>query len=60
MALDRLKFEQEDKSEKLKDKASPYYQKPVEYAMAVYAYFLCFKCKKPYFGGRKSCADAIV
>ncbi len=27
--------------------------------MTIYAYFECFKCKKPYFGGRKSCADAM-
>jgi len=27
--------------------------------MAIYAYFECWKCKKPYFGGRKSCADAM-
>ena len=38
---------------------SPYYQKPNEYAMAIYAYFMCFKCKNPYFGGRKNCADAM-
>lgn len=27
--------------------------------MAIYAYFECWKCKKPYFGGRKNCADAM-
>ena len=27
--------------------------------MAIYAYFLCFKCKKPYFGGRKDCMAAM-
>lgn len=27
--------------------------------MAIYAYFMCFKCKKPYFGGRKDCAAAM-
>lgn len=27
--------------------------------MAIYAYFMCFKCKNPYFGGRKNCADAM-
>lgn len=23
--------------------------------MAIYAYFMCFKCKQPYFGGLKDC-----
>ena len=59
MSLDRLKFEECLKDEKLTDPGSPYYNKPSEYAMAIYAYFLCFKCKKPYFGGRKNCADAM-
>jgi E3 ubiquitin-protein ligase MYCBP2 len=27
--------------------------------MAIYAYFMCFKCKSPYFGGRKNCAEAM-
>lgn len=56
MSIQRLKFEGCDKDQKLKDPKSPYYQKPNEYAMAIYAYFECFKCKNPYFGGRKNCA----
>ena len=43
----------------MKDKASPYFGKPKEYAMIIYAYFMCFKCKKPYFGGRKDCIAAM-
>ena len=27
--------------------------------MAIYAYFMCFKCKNPYFGGRKNCAEVM-
>ena len=27
----------------------------MEYALAIYAYYECFKCKKPYFGGLKNC-----
>lgn len=56
MSIERLKFEECDKDEKLKDPKSPYFQKPNQYAMAIYAYFECFKCKNPYFGGRKNCA----
>jgi E3 ubiquitin-protein ligase MYCBP2 len=25
--------------------------------MAIYSYYQCFKCKKPYFGGLKSCEN---
>jgi hypothetical protein len=60
MAQERLKFEELEKSDpKLKDKTSPYFGKPKEYAMIIYAYFMCFKCKKPYFGGRKDCMAAM-
>ena len=48
-----------DKDEKITDKKSEYYNKEVEYAQAIYAYFECSKCKKPYFGGRKNCAEAM-
>ena len=44
-----------DKDARLKKVGDPYYNKPLEYAMAIYSYYLCFKCKKPYFGGRKDC-----
>lgn len=54
-SLDRLKFEERLKDEKLNDPNSPFYQQPQEYSMAIYAYFMCFKCKKPYFGGLKDC-----
>lgn len=59
MSLERLKFEECEKDEKLIDPKSPYFKKPNEYAMAIYAYFECFKCKNPYFGGRKNCAEAM-
>lgn len=39
MSVERLKFEELEKDEKLTDKKSPYYGKPNEYAMAIYAYF---------------------
>ena len=59
MAFERLKFEELLKDEKLTNKSSPYYNKPNEYAVAIYAYFECYKCKNPYFGGRKSCAEVM-
>ena len=27
--------------------------------MAIYSYYLCFKCKNPYYGGLKDCERAI-
>eukprot|EP00357_Protocruzia_adherens_P036526 CAMPEP_0115008332 /NCGR_PEP_ID=MMETSP0216-20121206/21845_1 /TAXON_ID=223996 /ORGANISM="Protocruzia adherens, Strain Boccale" /LENGTH=575 /DNA_ID=CAMNT_0002375711 /DNA_START=183 /DNA_END=1910 /DNA_ORIENTATION=+ len=56
-AVKRLDFEGMKKDEKLTDPASIYYGKPDEYAMASLAYYLCFKCKKPYFGGKKQCIN---
>lgn len=37
------------------DKTSPFYQKPAIYAMKRFCYYPCYKCKKPYFGGERSC-----
>lgn len=31
----------------------------MEYAMAIYSYYMCFKCKEPYFGGLKDCERAL-
>lgn len=59
-SLKRLVHEGNDKDLTLSDKASPYYNNPEKYAMTIYAYFQCFKCNEPYFGGRKSCAEAMV
>lgn len=27
--------------------------------MAIYSYYMCFKCKEPYYGGLKDCERAI-
>lgn len=54
-SLERLKYEGMDKDERLKNPKDPYYNKPMEYAIATFSYYQCFKCKKPYFGGKKSC-----
>ena len=39
MAVERLKFEECDKDEKLTNPKSAYYGKPNDYSMAIYAYF---------------------
>ena len=40
-------------------RGDPYYQKPVDYAMAIYSYYECYKRKKPHFGGLKKCEDLM-
>ena len=32
------------------------FKTPAQFAMAKLAYYMCSKCKKPYFGGLKECA----
>ena len=56
-ALDRLKYEGLDKDKRLHDPNDKFYNKPEEYALTRLSYYMCFKCKKPYFGGLKSCEN---
>lgn len=57
MALKKLKLEKLDKSSKLTDTNSPWYNKQVEFAMRIFAYFMCSECKNPYFAGKRECGD---
>lgn len=52
MALKRGKHEGIDKDQRMKD--PPYNNDLASYAIARLSYYMCFKCKKPYFGGLKS------
>ena len=36
-----------------------YYNNLQDYAMHKCAYYICFKCQKPYFGGLKDCGDGF-
>jgi len=54
-SMTRLKHEDRHKDKRLSKKGDPFFGKPLEYAMAIYSYYLCFKCKTPYFGGLKKC-----
>lgn len=51
----RLTVEGMDKDKELTDPNSRYFGKAIEYAMDKLAYYPCFKCKQPYFGGRGRC-----
>jgi len=43
--MDRLKFEGRDKDKELNDPKNPYYKKPLEYGMAIFAFYECNECK---------------
>ena len=56
-SLLRLKHEKKDKEKRLEDANDPYFEKPQEYAMAIYSYYQCYECKVPFFGGLRSCEN---
>eukprot|EP00362_Geleiidae_sp_MMETSP1317_P002486 CAMPEP_0201282632 /NCGR_PEP_ID=MMETSP1317-20130820/6205_1 /ASSEMBLY_ACC=CAM_ASM_000770 /TAXON_ID=187299 /ORGANISM="Undescribed Undescribed, Strain Undescribed" /LENGTH=139 /DNA_ID=CAMNT_0047595947 /DNA_START=119 /DNA_END=539 /DNA_ORIENTATION=- len=56
MAMKRLEFEGMLNDARLKDpNDADYYNQPERYALARFSYYECYKCKKPYFGGKKEC-----
>ena len=57
MALKRLSFEGLDKDPQLTDPNSKWYGQKLEYALKRLSYYMCYKCKKPYFAGRRECGD---
>jgi E3 ubiquitin-protein ligase MYCBP2 len=57
-AVERAKYENLDKDPRLKDPADAYFNNLQKYAMYKLAYYQCFKCKSPYFGGMKDCIQA--
>jgi hypothetical protein len=59
MCIKRLKLEDRMKDEKLVNPSSLYYNKPLDYAIKIYSYYECFKCKSPYFGGLKDCMRGL-
>ena len=59
-ALNRLKVDGMEKDAKLVDPNSAYCKDPEKYAMHSFAYYICFKCKKAYFGGRRDCEQNML
>lgn len=55
MTKERVKFEGLDKDKRVLDPNDKYYNKPLEYGIDKILYYLCYKCKKPYFAGLKEC-----
>ena len=57
-SVERAKFEGLDKEPRLKLAGDIYYNNIQGYALYKLAYYQCFKCKVPYFGGMKDCLAA--
>ncbi|XP_062862091.1 E3 ubiquitin-protein ligase MYCBP2 isoform X10 [Trichomycterus rosablanca] len=54
-ALMRLEYEGLHKSEAITMPGARFYNDPAGFAMNRYAYYVCYKCKKAYFGGEARC-----
>ncbi|XP_043104384.1 E3 ubiquitin-protein ligase MYCBP2 isoform X15 [Puntigrus tetrazona] len=54
-ALMRLEYEGLHKSEAITMSGARFYNNPAGFAMNRYAYYVCYKCKKAYFGGEARC-----
>ena len=51
----RLEYDNLSQCQEIVSEGGRYYQNPVGYAMDKFAYFMCYKCSKPYFGGDAAC-----
>merc|ERR1719383_602850 len=54
-ALMRLEYEGLSKCEAVAIEGTRWYNDPAGFAMDRYAYYVCFKCGKAYFGGEARC-----
>ncbi|XP_041356631.1 E3 ubiquitin-protein ligase MYCBP2-like isoform X3 [Gigantopelta aegis] len=56
-ALMRLEYEGLKKAEAIETPGARFYHDPSGYAMERYAYYVCFKCFKAYYGGEARCDE---
>ncbi|XP_052124547.1 E3 ubiquitin-protein ligase MYCBP2-like [Frankliniella occidentalis] len=54
-ALMRLEYEGLHQTEAITTPGARFYNDPAAYAMDRYAYYVCFKCNKAYYGGEARC-----
>lgn len=59
LAMERAKHEGINKDPRLSNPGDPYYNNLEKYVMDRLSYYMCFKCKSPYFGGMRECGNAI-
>ena len=57
-ATERAKFEGLEKNPRLKDPNDKFYNDLRGFSIYKLSYYMCFKCKSPYFGGMKDCEQA--
>ncbi|KAL3881025.1 hypothetical protein ACJMK2_033225 [Sinanodonta woodiana] len=60
MALTRLIHDGLQDTESIRTPGSQFYQDKAGFAINKYAYYICFKCQKPYFGGEARCEEQDV
>lgn len=58
-AIERAKMQGIDQDARLKNPDDQYFENLPKYAMARLSYYMCFKCKAPYFGGLKECGNNL-
>lgn len=56
-AMMRLEYEGLHKADAIKTAGMSFHNDPAGYAMDRYAYYVCFKCKKAYYGGEARCEE---
>jgi len=54
-ASQRLEYEGLSFCEAIISEGSRFFSKPVDFAISKYAYYLCYKCNKAYYGGEIRC-----
>eukprot|EP01084_Bolivina_argentea_P167346 290456_1 len=57
VALYQLEADKRSNDAQVKNRNGEFYGNPAAYAMKLYAFFLCYECKNPYFYGAKQCGD---
>lgn len=59
LSMERFKFERLENHSYLINPKSPFYNKPEEFAVKHFAFYLCFRCHRPYFAGAAGCEAAL-
>jgi E3 ubiquitin-protein ligase MYCBP2 len=58
-AYERAEYEHILNDDEITQSTGSYYRNPSGFAMNYFAYYMCFKCKNPYFGGQPRCNDGL-
>ena len=59
-ALDRARVEGLDKHERVVQEGSEFHNKLQEFAMFKLAFYECYQCKLPYYGGQRDCQAELA